>query len=90
MKGAARIAAPVTIMVPARVIYTEGQGGGTLHMAFVDCVANVMKDEQKVGAVAACIGGGIEITREGDPRTFYIDPADLWVAFDAAVPVERV
>ena len=78
----------VALSVPARVTYTDGRGG-TLHMAFVDCVANVMKDGQKVGEVSGCIGGGIEITRVGDSRTFYIEPADLWHAFDAAVPMER-
>jgi hypothetical protein len=72
------------VTVPVRVTYRPGKGG-TLHLAFIDCVANVSVDGVKVGEVVGVIGGGVEVTLTGgDAPTYYIAPADIFEAVAAA------
>jgi hypothetical protein len=69
------------------VSFCDSAHKGFLHMTFGDCSAIVSNDDQEIGRVSACIGGGIELydARATDRPRFFLSYRELWNAFQQAL-----
>lgn len=63
-------------------------GDNEMHMVFGDCVVRVSDGDRELGAIAACVGGGIELRDKTSGRTWTIGSRALWAAFQAALAAE--
>lgn len=75
----------ITLVVKAKLTYSPRRSENVLHMKFGDTTMDVTADGKKLGSVAACIGGGVEMQDSTTQETWTMDFRDLWYAFQQAL-----
>lgn len=76
----------IMITVPARPL-RDDKGGAKLHLGIAHCT--VSREEEDRGEITGCVGTGVELQHVDDKHAgfggvYYIDPRDLWDAFEKA------
>ena len=69
-----------TILVTVPMMVTYDASGGTIHVTFIDCIANIVVDDVKVGEVCGAIGGRVDVVLESERVHLAVEPAELWRA----------
>ncbi len=65
----------------AKENYDKEKQCGIMHFKYVDCEAKIVgENDQCLGVVCGCFGGGIEIRFSDEPHSYYIDAREIWNA----------
>jgi len=71
------------LTIPLEITFNPKRNENKVHMFFSDTTIDIKdEDNNNIGRVSGCVGGGIELTIEKDDgRIFYINAKVLWNTF---------
>jgi hypothetical protein len=72
----------MTIEIPVRIEWEPGQTSGRLRIKIADMTVSVSDDDEKLGEIAATVGGGIQVII--GKYTYFLGPRELWAAVSEA------
>jgi hypothetical protein len=69
------------ITIPMEISYDPDRKKNFLHIRFAECCITVKNDEEEIGRIESCIGGGVELRDKEDGKTYYMSSINMWNAF---------
>jgi len=77
------------LRIPLSISYTPDRNENVLFWKAADATCTVTIDDKNVGRVSGLMGGGVELKKTEDRRTFHVSAEDIWKAFETALMEEK-
>ena len=73
------------VTVELELCFDPGRKKNKMHMTLADTSVSVSVDDNEVGEICACLGGGVEVQDRLSGKTWFLSSLSLWTGFRAAI-----